>query len=173
MYGEGWKTGIGATLLTMSGANALRSIKTENPIATLLGSAVLGGLGGTLVALDKRKKGKGLGLSGGALLDHSKIFDKHFQQKFKELLKNNNSLNFCWKCISKLIEEHKDKLIHAKDILGDNWKQKGQEIMNKINSVNHDLTEKVNSKVNKIRGGSFKSFINTFTVTLIYKIKTS
>jgi len=131
LTGEGWKTGVGATLSSLAGLGALGHIGMSTAPEGFLGAAVLGGIGALMIYSDKKKKGKGMTGAG-----QKKIVDKHIMAQMKLFLKKHpqhmvgggvsKSIKINRKHVVDFIREHKDKVIHIRDVFGKEWKKKGK-----------------------------------------------
>ena len=90
MKGSGKLGTVGKVLMgTVAGATALRLVGAKNPkaaIPIIAGGALVSGLGGALVAIDKKisKKGDGLKLAGQG---HKTLIHHHSHLAWKKILK--------------------------------------------------------------------------------------
>lgn len=137
LSGQGWRTGLGSTLVTLGGLGAAGNLDTK-PVEGLLGGAVLGGIGGWLIHSDKKKKGKGMVGSG------QKIFKQKMIAHLKDILQkaphhvgkgysgSGKIKKITKKDIEKFIQSHQHKPIHIKDIFGSQWKSKGKHLIDII-----------------------------------------
>ena len=134
--GSGWMTGVGSTLVALGGLGAAGHVGTSSAPQGILGGAVLGGIGGLLIHLDK-KKGKGAQMSGEGM---KKIIESKMKAHIKKALKNMphhivgsggqyGSGAISKKHIVDFIKSHQHKPIHAKDIFGKDWKAKGKQLI--------------------------------------------
>lgn len=122
MQGKGYKKTLGATLIGLGAIGAAGNIGSGEAAAGVIGGSILAGIGGLLIKADKRQSGSGI---------HN--FDKLFKAAVNKRLKQSFSgsgykkptaLNF--------IQQHINTPIHPKDIFGDDWKQKGKMLLQKI-----------------------------------------
>lgn len=127
LAGQGWKRNIGTTLIALGTLGGLGNLDTQ-PVEGLLGGAVLAGLGGLLVHLDK-KKGSGMGRQCGS----GNILNTKIISHFKKLLsKRQQGGAYSKQKIQDIINQHKHKKIHIKDVFGAQWKEKGQQLLNAL-----------------------------------------
>lgn len=145
LAGEGWKTGVGSTLIGLGGLETYGYAKSggiADIAAGIIGGSILAGIGGLLIASDKKKKGKGM--SGGLMIIarsptirmRGKIFDKHFKNTLLKKLKKYKSgggPGITNRSIKNYLETHRDTKIHIRDIFGKDWKRKGKILMKAIN----------------------------------------
>jgi hypothetical protein len=124
--GEGWKKGIGATLIGLS-AIGTPAAMSNDPVSALIGGAILGGIGGLLMKSDNKKQ------SGKGYNRQTKSFDKFFETAVKtELQKGSGVKQITKKQIKNLIDMNKNKQIHVSDIFGKDWKKKGKILIKAI-----------------------------------------
>ena len=156
LAGEGWKTGVGSTLIGLGGLETYGYAKSggiADIAAGIIGGSILAGIGGLLIASDKKK---GRGMSGGMMMKRkNSIFDKHFKQAMiKNIKKYRAGGAIKGKDIENFMQKHKDKKIHIRDIFGPKWKSKGKILYNAI--VKHS-------------GGGIFSKIGKLTKTVVNK----
>lgn len=128
LAGQGVKSGIGGTLIGLGTIGGLSNLGGDKAIEGAIGGAILAGIGGLLIGLDKKKKkqsGKGMKTD----------FDRYFRRALKNKTKILQSGSGYKKltAIKKLIEPHLDKPIHIKDILGKDYKKHAKIILQQLN----------------------------------------
>lgn len=138
MAGEGIKTKIGATLIGFGGLGGLGHF-ADDRVGAVLGGGLLAGIGSLLIHLDRKKK-KGGEYAGSGNIFHSHLLD-HI---VKNLKKYPHHVNVAANKITRdhaldFIKKHKHKQIHARDILGSQWKQKGKQLIKMIEKHKKEL----------------------------------
>ena len=153
--GEGVKSGIGGTLIGLGTIGAASNIGGDKLIEGLIGGAILSGIGGLLIASDKKKKQKGKGKS---------PFDKEFVKYFKHIHKQikqsgSGKGGLSIAKIKNIIKENENKEIHIKDILGEDWKQKSKKIIQELNKQSGSGIKDLAIKAKDAAKRKFKQFL--------------
>jgi hypothetical protein len=122
MKGKGWKGATGKSLIGLAALGAAGNMQSGKFIEGALGGAVLGGLGGLLLHLDK-KKGSGYQAGSGKSHDVFKAHSlKHLRQKLGKTKKH--ALEF--------MEKHANTAISISDMFGTDWQSKGQKLIESL-----------------------------------------
>ncbi len=129
LAGQGWRTGVGSTLAGLGILGGLGNIGTKS-LEGLIGGAILSGVGAIMIHSDRKRKQKGKGASP----SFDSVFEKTLRTNLKEHgMSGSGKGRLTKKRLKDLIEAHKDKPIHIRDIAGINWKEKTKELIKWLN----------------------------------------